>query len=172
MDRGQGHRRRAAILKYVRETAAENGIDRHIRYRPPGEARRLVDAGRALDGRGRGRQARARPRRRFTCNFLFMCCGYYDYEGGYTPEFPGATDFEGRIVHPQKWPEDLDYAGKRVVVIGSGATAVTLVPAMAKTAGARHHAAALADLCGVAPGGGSARQQAARASCRPSSPTT
>ena len=70
----------------------------------------------------------------FTCNFLFMCSGYYKYEAGYTPEFAGTADFAGRIVHPQKWPEDLDYAGKRVVVIGSGATAVTLVPEMAKTA--------------------------------------
>ena len=94
---------------------------------------------------------------RFTCNFLFMCSGYYNYEEGYTPEFAGAADFKGRIVHPQKWPDDLDYAGKRVVVIGSGATAVTLVPEMAKTAGARHHAAALADLCGGAAGGGRAR---------------
>ena len=72
---------------------------------------------------------------RFTCNFLFMCSGYYRYEEGYTPEFAGRENFAGRIVHPQKWPEDLDYAGKRVVVIGSGATAVTLVPEMAKTAG-------------------------------------
>src|SRR6266404_5876724 len=71
---------------------------------------------------------------RFTCNFLFMCSGYYKYEEGYTPEFSGRGDFTGPIVHPQKWPEDLDYAGKRVVVVGSGATAVTLVPAMARTA--------------------------------------
>jgi monooxygenase len=71
---------------------------------------------------------------RFTCNFLFMCSGYYKYEEGYTPEFSGTADFAGQIVHPQKWPEDLNYAGKRVVVIGSGATAVTLVPEMAKTA--------------------------------------
>ena len=71
---------------------------------------------------------------RFTCNFLFMCSGYYDYAEGYTPEFPGAERFAGRIVHPQKWTDDIDYAGKRVVVIGSGATAVTLVPEMAKTA--------------------------------------
>ena len=71
---------------------------------------------------------------RFTCNFLFMCSGYYKYEEGYTPEFAGSQEFAGRIVHPQKWPEDIDYAGKRVVVIGSGATAVTLVPEMAKTA--------------------------------------
>ena len=71
---------------------------------------------------------------RFTCNFLFLCSGYYKYEAGYTPEFNGAADFAGRIVHPQKWTEDIDYAGKRVVVIGSGATAVTLVPELAKTA--------------------------------------
>jgi hypothetical protein len=95
----------------------------------------VVDAGGALDveaerGGGRGRRRDVR----FTCNFLFMCSGYYKYEEGYTPEFPGREDFKGRIVHPQKWPEDLDYAGKRVVVIGSGATAVTLVPEMAKTA--------------------------------------
>ena len=66
-----------------------------------------------------------------TCGYLFMCSGYYSYKGGYTPEFPGIADFEGQVVHPQAWPEDLDYAGKKVVVIGSGATAVTLVPAMA-----------------------------------------
>ena len=72
---------------------------------------------------------------RFTCSFLFMCSGYYNYAAGYTPEFPGTRHFAGRIVHPQKWTEDIDYAGKRVVVIGSGATAVTLVPEMAKTAG-------------------------------------
>jgi cation diffusion facilitator CzcD-associated flavoprotein CzcO len=69
-----------------------------------------------------------------TCNFLFVCGGYYKYSAGYTPEFPGTERFKGRIVHPQKWTEDIDYAGKRVVVIGSGATAVTLVPEMAKTA--------------------------------------
>ena len=71
---------------------------------------------------------------RFTCNFLFTCSGYYDYAGGYTPNFAGTEQFNGRIIHPQQWPDDLDYAGKRVVVIGSGATAVTLVPAMAKSA--------------------------------------
>src|SRR6266851_1641159 len=72
--------------------------------------------------------------RRLTCTFLWMCSGYYDYEAGYLPEFAGMDRFKGRIVHPQKWTDDIDYAGKRVVVIGSGATAVTLVPAMAETA--------------------------------------
>ena len=69
-----------------------------------------------------------------TCGYLWTCTGYYRYDEGYTPEFEGAERFAGPIVHPQHWPEDLDYAGKRVVVIGSGATAVTLVPAMAEQA--------------------------------------
>ncbi len=72
--------------------------------------------------------------RSFTANFLFMCAGYYDYDAGYRPAFPGESDFAGAIVHPQQWPESLDYAGKKVVVIGSGATAVTIVPVMANTA--------------------------------------
>lgn len=69
-----------------------------------------------------------------TCNFLYLCTGYYDYENGYTPKWSGVAQFRGTIVHPQKWPEDLDYTGKRIVVIGSGATAITLVPAMAQRA--------------------------------------
>ncbi|WP_291848361.1 NAD(P)/FAD-dependent oxidoreductase [Bradyrhizobium sp.] len=123
------------ILNYVRETAVDNGIDRKIRFHhrvkraswSSADARWTVEAERST---GEGATEIAS----FTCNFLFMCSGYYKYEEGYTPEFPGSADFAGRIVHPQQWPEDLDYAGKRVVVIGSGATAVTLVPAMAKTA--------------------------------------
>ena len=70
----------------------------------------------------------------FTCNFLYLCTGYYDYTAGYTPAWPGFDNYKGIVVHPQKWPEDLNYAGKNVLVIGSGATAVTLVPAMAETA--------------------------------------
>lgn len=123
------------ILNYVRETAAQNGIDRKIRFNhrvkrvswSSDESRWTVEVER------RAGEAAAEIVR-FTCNFLFMCSGYYRYEEGYTPEFAGAADFAGRIVHPQKWPEHLDYAGKRVVVIGSGATAVTLVPELAKTA--------------------------------------
>ncbi|MBU6461546.1 MAG: NAD(P)/FAD-dependent oxidoreductase [Bradyrhizobium sp.] len=123
------------ILNYVRETAAENGIDKHIRYHhrvkraswSTPDARWTVKAERTT-GEGATESAS------FTCNFLFMCSGYYNYENGYLPEFPGTKDFAGRIVHPQKWTDDVDYAGKRVVVIGSGATAVTLVPEMAKTA--------------------------------------
>src|SRR6202163_356647 len=124
------------ILNYVRETAADNGIDKKIRFNhrvrraswSTPDARWTVEAERGQVGEGGLETVR------FTCNFLFMCSGYYKYEEGYTPEFSGTTDFSGRIVHPQKWTDDINYAGKRVVVIGSGATAVTLVPAMAETA--------------------------------------
>jgi len=124
------------ILNYVRKTAAENGIDRKIRFYhrvkraswSTQDARWTVEAERGPQGEG------AIEIVRFTCNFLLMCSGYYKYEEGYTPEFSGRENFAGRIVHPQKWPEDMDYAGKRVVVIGSGATAVTLVPEMARKA--------------------------------------
>jgi cation diffusion facilitator CzcD-associated flavoprotein CzcO len=119
-----------SILSYVRETAEENVIDRHIRFNhmvkradwSSGDAQWTVEA--EHDG----------ETRRFTCTFLFMCSGYYDYAEGHNPDFPGRASFGGQVVHPQAWPEDLDYAGKQVVVIGSGATAVTLVPEMAKQA--------------------------------------
>ncbi len=123
------------ILNYVRETAAENGLEKKIRFRhrvkraswSTRDARWTVEAERASS-------EGATEIASLTCNFLFMCSGYYKYEEGYTPEFAGTQDFAGQIVHPQKWPENLDYAGKRVIVIGSGATAVTLVPEMAKAA--------------------------------------
>ena len=122
-----------SIRTYIRETAAAYGIDSNIRFRhrvtrvswSSAAALWMVEV-----DRGPGNEPA-----RFTCNFLFTCTGYYDYAAGYAPEFPGSEKFRGRIVHPQKWPDDLDYAGKRVVVIGSGATAVTIVPAMAETAG-------------------------------------
>jgi cation diffusion facilitator CzcD-associated flavoprotein CzcO len=121
-----------AILSYIRETAAEFGVDENIRYKhrvrraewSSQDARWTVEAERKPD----------ELPVKFTCNFLYLCTGYYDYESGYTPEWSGVDRFKGEIVHPQKWPENLDYAGKRVVVIGSGATAVTLVPAMAEKA--------------------------------------
>jgi cation diffusion facilitator CzcD-associated flavoprotein CzcO len=118
------------ILKYVRETAAEHGIDQHIRFghQVKRASWSTADALWTVEAEAGGEI------RRFTCNFLLMCSGYYDYAGGYDPAFEGAQDFRGPIVHPQKWPADLNYAGKRVVVIGSGATAVTIVPEMAKTA--------------------------------------
>lgn len=118
-----------SIREYVNETAVTHGIDRHIRYGhqvkraswSTQDARWTVEAVDADGGRVE-----------FTCNFLAMCSGYYNYAKAYTPEFAGAAEFDGRIVHPQFWPEQLDYAGKNVVVIGSGATAVTLVPELAK----------------------------------------
>jgi len=121
-----------SILAYLREAAREHGIDRRIRYGhrvrraswSSDEARWTVEVERG---------ARREPVR-FTCSFLFVCSGYYDYAQGYSPAFPGVERFAGRIVHPQRWADDVAYAGKRVVVIGSGATAVTLVPAMARTA--------------------------------------
>jgi len=116
-----------AILSYLKETATQYGIDKHIRYNhhvkkaswSTEDARWTVEAETA-DGPVT-----------LTCNFLFMCSGYYNYAKGHSPDFAGVEDFNGRIVHPQFWPQDLDYSGKKVVVIGSGATAVTLVPAMA-----------------------------------------
>ncbi|WP_374345372.1 flavin-containing monooxygenase [Phenylobacterium sp.] len=119
-----------SILNYVRETAREHGIDPHIRYghKVLSAAWSTPDAAWTVTAEQDGQT------RTFTCNFLFLCGGYYSYDGGYTPDFPGAETFKGRIVHPQNWPSDLDYTGKKVVVIGSGATAVTLVPEMAKTA--------------------------------------
>ena len=121
-----------SILKYVEETASENGIDGRIRYGhhvknaswSSRESRWSVETVRTDTGQVA----------RYTCNFLFMCSGYYDYDKGYTPDFAGTENFRGRIVHPQKWTDDIDYDDKRVVVIGSGATAITLVPEMAKRA--------------------------------------
>ncbi|MBL0726420.1 NAD(P)/FAD-dependent oxidoreductase [Piscinibacter sp. HJYY11] len=119
------------ILQYIRETAAENGIDKQIRFghKVVGASWSTPDARWTVEvERHDGERAT------FTCNFLFMCSGYYRYDGGYLPDFPGIGQYAGRVVHPQKWTPDIDYAGKRVVVIGSGATAVTLVPEMARTA--------------------------------------
>ncbi len=121
-----------SILKYVRDTAAEYGIDRKIRFR-----HKVVSAAWSSETATWTVQAERGPDRtpvQFTCNFLFMCSGYYDYAAGHAPAFEGAADFAGQIIHPQHWPEDLDYTAKRVVVIGSGATAVTLVPELAKQA--------------------------------------
>ncbi len=122
-----------AILDYVRDTASEAGIDRHIRFGhrvthvewSSPEARWAITAQRTDSG----------ETVEMTASFIFSCTGYYRYDEGFTPRFPGLDRFGGKLIHPQHWPEDYDYAGKRVVVIGSGATAVTLVPAMAETAG-------------------------------------
>jgi monooxygenase len=121
-----------AILEYLKDTAKSYGIEKHIRFghRVKSAAWSSQDARWTVEVE-RGPQ---REPVRFTCSFLFMCSGYYNYAEGYSPQFPGAERFAGRIVHPQKWTEDIDYANKRVVVIGSGATAVTIVPEMSKTA--------------------------------------
>jgi cation diffusion facilitator CzcD-associated flavoprotein CzcO len=119
----------AEILSYMGEVIQENGLHEHIRYRhkidtaswSSQDALWTIDATRTDTGEAV----------RFTANFLWMCQGYYRHSVGYTPEWDGMDSFKGRIVHPQTWPEDLDYAGKQVVVIGSGATAATLVPAIA-----------------------------------------
>ncbi len=119
-----------SILKYVGETAREHGIDRHIRFdhRVKRAAWSTADARWTVAADGPDGPVS------FTCTFLFMCSGYYDYARGHSPAWPGMAAFGGRIVHPQFWPADLDHAGRKVVVIGSGATAVTLVPALAETA--------------------------------------
>jgi monooxygenase len=120
-----------SILRYLRETAAEYGIDRKILY----GRRAKVANWSSTDALWTVEIERSDGTAvRLTCNFLYMCSGYYDYAEGYMPGWPGMERFAGEIVHPQKWPKALDYKGKRVVVIGSGATSVTLVPAMAETA--------------------------------------
>jgi monooxygenase len=122
-----------SILSYVRDTARDRGVEDRIRFHhrvvraewSTADARWSVEAERTDTGESV----------RFTCGFLFTCTGYYRYDEGFTPAFEGMDRFKGEVVHPQHWPADLDYKGKRVVVIGSGATAVTLVPAMAEHAG-------------------------------------
>ena len=130
-----------AIREYIHETAAEYGIEKHIQYQS-----RVISAAwdsstaswtltieRAGDGDKRSDSNSVYEK--LSCNFIYSCTGYYRYDKGYTPDFPGAEQFKGQVIHPQQWPDDLDYSGKRVVIIGSGATAITLVPSMAKTAG-------------------------------------
>src|ERR1700761_1079179 len=120
------------ILNYLRETAAELGIESRIRLRH--SVKRAQFSSNTALWTVEAENEASGVTLCFTCNFLFCCTGYYDYAAGYLPQFPGSADFSGRIVHPQHWPATLDYAGKQVVVIGSGATAVTLVPALARTA--------------------------------------
>ncbi|TIC82861.1 NAD(P)/FAD-dependent oxidoreductase [Nocardioides sp. GY 10127] len=119
------------ILDYLRTVAREHDVERLIRY-----DHRVTEASwSSAEQRWTVTYTHDGVEKQIRCGLLWGCSGYYDYEQGHAPVFPGAEDFEGEIVHPQFWPEDLDYAGKKVVVIGSGATAVTLVPAMAPTAG-------------------------------------
>ena len=113
-----------AIKRYIEDTAAEFGIDKHIQFDS-----KVVTAD--FDTASSMWTLTLADGRKITARFMYSCAGYYDYDEAYLPDFQGMADFGGTIVHPQFWPEDLDYCGKRVVVIGSGATAVTLIPAMA-----------------------------------------
>ena len=121
-----------SILKYLKQTVSQFGIDKHIRYGQlvtkaqwsTDDAQWTVTSTNKATG----------ANNTYTCSFLFMCSGYYSYKKGHTPDFTGRERFKGTIVHPQEWPTDLDYSGKRVIVIGSGATAVTIVPSMADKA--------------------------------------
>lgn len=123
---------KAKIVDYLTETTAEYGIDQHIAYG--------IKIKRAEWGSGTARWALSgvhegsNTQLRYTSQYVFMCAGYYDYDQGYRPEFPGEKEFSGPIIHPQHWPEKFTYKDKNIVVIGSGATAVTLVPALAKDA--------------------------------------
>jgi cation diffusion facilitator CzcD-associated flavoprotein CzcO len=122
-----------SILRYVNDTAREYGIDRRIRY-----SHRVLGADWSSEDAlwtVTVERTDTGETTRITCGFLLSCSGYYRYDEGYTPDFAGTDRFQGQLIHPQHWPEDLDYSGKRVVVIGSGATAVTLVPAMTDKAG-------------------------------------
>lgn len=120
------------ILKYLKETAAEYGIDKHIRYN-----QKVQKASWSSEESlwtlevATGEQGKATT---YTCNFFFQCSGYYNYDAGFTPDFAGRERFSGPVIHPQFWPEDLDYNDKKVVIIGSGATAVTLLPKIAENA--------------------------------------
>ena len=117
-----------SILAYIKETAQEYGIDKHIRF-----SHKVVKANWSTDDALWHVTAKRGPEQeevRFTANFLFMCGGYYNYDEAFTPDFEGRDDFKGDVIHPQFWPENYDYSGKKVVVIGSGATAMTLVPSM------------------------------------------
>ena len=118
-----------AILEYITETATESGIDKRIRF----NHRVLKGEWSSEEGRWTITAERTDTGEivKFTANFAYVCSGYYKYDEGFIPEFPGRSEYTGTFIHPQNWPEDLDYKGKRVVIIGSGATAVTLAPAMA-----------------------------------------
>jgi cation diffusion facilitator CzcD-associated flavoprotein CzcO len=121
------------IRDYLADTAREYGVDRHIRF---GLKTVRADWSHADQRWTVTAQEEADPQqqRTFSCRQLVMSTGYYNYDNGHAPAFPGIDDFEGQVIHPQHWPQDFDGAGKHIVVVGSGATAVTLVPAMAPTA--------------------------------------
>jgi monooxygenase len=119
-----------AILKYIRDTARKYEIDCHIRY-----GHRVVRANWEPEDRCWRVEVETEDRKAvYVCQFLWVCSGYFSYQGGYQPDLPGQEDYSGLIVHPQEWPENLNYSGKKVVIVGSGATAVTLLPELAREA--------------------------------------
>jgi cation diffusion facilitator CzcD-associated flavoprotein CzcO len=120
-----------SILEYIEETAKEYNIDRKIRFNH--RVKHAAWSSRTSQWTVEAERSGAETAR-ITCSFIYVCTGYYNYESGYLPQWNGMEQYKGTLVHPQKWPQDLNYDGKRVVVIGSGATAVTLVPAMAERA--------------------------------------
>jgi monooxygenase len=122
----------ASIREYIVDTAAEAGIDRQIRF-----GHRVVTLAWSTDDalwRVTAERSDTGETVELTCGFVYSCTGYYRYDRGYTPEFDGLDEYAGQVIHPQHWPEDLDVTDKRVVVIGSGATAITLIPALARDA--------------------------------------
>ncbi|AMQ89229.1 flavin-containing monooxygenase [Marinobacter sp. LQ44] len=122
----------ASIKQYVADTARENDVERNIRY---GVAVKTADwSCEEKCWKLTAVNEKTGEAETYTASFLVGCTGYYNYDQGYKPDFPGEKDFKGQVVHPQHWPENLDYTGKKVVVIGSGATAITLVPTMAEKA--------------------------------------
>lgn len=122
----------SSILSYIRETASENNIDQHIRYGRKVQSANWNSEQQVWHVVIERTQDNTTTIEEMTCNWLFSAAGYYNYDQGYTPSFENIDAFEGQVIHPQHWPEDLDYSNKKVVIIGSGATAVTLLPAMAE----------------------------------------
>ena len=119
-----------SILEYLKETVRENNLEENINFN-----KKVISAHwRSEDDLWKVviKDNLSQEEVEITCNFLFMCTGYYKYENGYTPEFKGIENFSGRVIHPQHWPENLDYENKKVIVIGSGATAATIVPELSK----------------------------------------
>ena len=119
----------SSILDYLKETISENNLEEKIKYQHKVVTSSWSSSKSKWTLEVENLQSGITDK--YTCNFLMMCGGYYSYEGGFNPDFKNEDEFEGPIIHPQKWPEDLNYENKKVVIIGSGATAVTIVPAMA-----------------------------------------
>ena len=135
------------IIDYLSETTKEYGIDQHFKFGIHiKSASWLSDAAIwTLSATDEG----ADQNNVYTSQHIFMCVGYYDYDNGYAPEFKGMGDYQGEIIHPQQWPEDTEYANKNIIIIGSGATAITLLPSLTKKSQARYHGATVPHLHGV-----------------------